>query len=404
MNTKTLAILSIAAVGAVVTAVAVIRSDRTRASSPAALTDASGKPTGLFSGLSGRINDVAAVTVKTSAAECTIEQADGQWRLKEKSGYPVDAGKVRTLLLSLTSLTNFEPRTNRPELHKTLGVEDVAAPAAAADSAVTSPGSLLLTLKDKSGQTIESVIVGNIKWGGGMGGASQGIYLRKPGDNQSYYADGKLEVPREPLTWVNNEFADIARDRVRSVTLVPRSEPDAGAITVARDQPGEGAFKVTNLPAGRELKDTGLPETLVAGLVRATFEDVAPASTIDFAASPGASVVIRTWDGLLVTAETADVSGRSWWRLSAAADPDPFKEGEGDAAKPKRTAEEVAKEVADLNARWQTWAFSPYSYKAAAFNKRLSDELKDAAPPPAAPDISAPAPTEPPPADAPPAP
>lgn len=391
MNTKTLAILSIAAIGAVVAAVAVIRSDRKSTASPAALTGAAGKPAGLFADLSGKIDDVATVTVKTSSAEANIEWVDGEWRLKEKSGYPVDAGKVRTLLLSLSALKGFEPKTNRPELHKTLGVDDVpAAPASEPDPASTGQGPLLLTLKDKTGQPVNAVIIGNTKWGGGgggMGGGAQGIYLRKPGDNQSYYAEGKLEVPREPLNWVTNEFANIGRDRVRSVTLTPKADAEGNTITVERPKPDEGAFTVTNVPEGRQLKDTSLPEALVGGLASATFEDVAPIATIDFAVG-GVTVVVRTWDGLIVTAETADITGKNWWRLSAAADPDPFKEGEGDAAKPRRTSEEVSKEVAELNAKWKDWAFAPYSYKATAFNKRLSTELKDPDAAPASPGIT----------------
>jgi len=416
MNTKTLTILALAAVAAVAAAVVVTRSDKTVAA-PGTIGAPSGGAGGapsLFPGLASRVEDVAAITVKSGQGESNIELTDGQWRLKEKADYPVDAAKVREVVLSLAALRNFQQRTTRADLFKSLGVDDVAATATpkvedpAADPAAQpqpeAPRSLLMTLKDKTGQPIASVIVGNTKFA--QSPAPQGIYLRKPGEPTSWYAEGKLEVPREPLTWVNNEFADIGRDRVRSVVVMPGGGvPESDRISVAREKPAEGAFVVQAIPEGKQLKDTSLSETVVAGLVKSAFEDVAKAETIDFAA-PAAAVDVRTWDGLVVHVDTVESAGRQWWKLTASADPDPFMEAATpppatDTAaappppqpvpaepKPKRTPEEVKKEVDELNARWTGWAFSPYSYKATAFSKKLSDELKDPAPPeplPAAP-------------------
>ena len=140
-------------------------------------------------------------------------------------------------------------------------------------------------------------------------------------------------------------------------------------------------FGAAGIPEGKELKTPGSQESIVSGLGYTTFEDVRKADAVDFAGAaggkPGPKVLFRTWDGLLVTVESAEVDGKTWWKLAAAADPEPFKEGEGDAAKPKRTAEEVTKEVGDLNARWSGWAYAPVQYKATAFKTRMSEQIKD---------------------------
>lgn len=395
MNSKNFTILAVVAAIAVVAAVIALRSDKTATGGRGDAGATSGKAgaSPVLGDLASKVNDVAGITVKAAGAETHVELVDGQWRVKEKASYPADAGKVRQVLFELVSLRDWSERTSRPDLYKTLGVEDVGMKA---DEAAATPKppeppaapdaegsrSLLLTLTDKSGAVLASTIVGNTKWG--QAGAD-GVYLRKPGNPVSYFASGKLDVPREPLTWVNNEFADIARDRVRSVTLTPHENAEADRIVVAKEKPGEGSFAVHNLPANKVLKEPGLPETLVAGLVKTAFEDISKIDAIDFSGTgvegqrgkPGASVDVRTWDGLIAHVETTQQNDRRWWKLTASADPDPFREGEGDAAKPKRTPEEVKKEVDELNAKWAGWALSPFSYKSSAFAKKLSDELKE---------------------------
>lgn len=394
MNTKNLTILAVVAAIAVVAAVVALRSDKTSESTAAPMVAPAGAKAAaspVLGDLASKANDVTGITVKTATGETHVELRDGQWRVKEKSDYPADKTKVRQMLFELVSLRDWSERTSRPDLYKSLGVEDIdTKPADAAAKPPATPQApeaeashaMQLTLTDKSGSTVASAIVGNTKWG--QSGAD-GVYLRKPGSPASYFASGKLDVPRDPLAWINNEFADIARDRVRSVTLTPRENAEADRIVVAGEKPGDGPFSVRNLPANKVLKEPGLPETLVSGLVKASFEDVSKADAIDFAGTgaegkagqPGASVDVRTWDGLIVHADTTKQNDRWWWRLTASADPDPYKEGEGDAAKPKRTADEVKKEVDELNAKWSGWAFSPFSYKAGAFAKKMSDEVKE---------------------------
>lgn len=405
MNSKNLTILAVAAAIAVVAAVVALRSNKAASDgdTPAA-TPAAGKPVAspVLGDLASRANDVTGITVKTAAGETHVDLVDGQWRVKERSGYPADPGKVRQTLFELVSLRDWSERTSRPDLYKAIGVEDVGTkPAPKAGDDAKPPASpeapeaaasqaMQLTLTDKSGAVVASAIVGNTKWG--QSGA-EGVYLRKPGNPVSYFASGKLDVPRDAQSWVNNEFADVARDRVRSVTVTPHENADADKIVVARAKPGEGSFAVENLPANKVLKEPGLPETLVSGLVKASFEDVNKANEIDFAGAgaegnagkPGATVDVRTWDGLIVHIDTTNQHDRWWWKLTASADPDPYKEGEGDAAKPKRTADEVKKEVDELNAKWGGWAFSPFTYKSAAFAKKLSEEVKEPEAKPVAP-------------------
>lgn len=387
MNSKTLVILAGVAVVAVGGAYVALRGDKPTVTEVGTGDETFKGP--LFPDLAGKVDQVAAITVKTASGESSIEKdAGGKWSSKERSGYPVDTAKVRELVLRMAELKDLKIRTSVPEKYAKLGVEDPglkpaaqAKPDADPMSAPAASQALLVTLKDSGGQAIASLIVGNTDWGGG-GGGSQGVYIRKSGDATSYRASGQLQVPREANQWIETQFADIKRDRVWSVVISP-PEGDAEKVTVLRDKP-DGVFAIQGIPEGKELKTPGSQESIVSGLGFTTFDDVRKADAVDFAGSaggkPGSKVLLRTWDGLLVNLESTEVEGKTWWKLAAAADPEPFKEGEGDAAKPKRTAEEVNKEVGDLNAKWSGWAYAPVQYKATAFKTKMSEQIKDKAP------------------------
>lgn len=386
MNSKTLAILAGVAVAAVGVAYIALRGDKPTVTEidPGSSDEVFKGP--LFPDLSAKVDQVSTITVKTSTGEATVEKdGAGKWSSKDRSGYPVDAAKVRDLVLRMASLKDLKVRTSVPGKYAKLGVEDPGSKPATDPKPVADPMSapaasqaLLVTLKDSGGQSLAALIVGNTDWGGG-GVGGQGVYIRKSGDSTSYRASGQLQVPREANQWIDAQFADIKRDRVWSVAISP-PEGDAEKVTVLRDKP-DGAFAVQGIPEGKELKTPGSQESIVSGLGYTTFEDVRKADAIDFAGSaggkPGAKVLFRTWDGLLVTVESTEVDGKTWWKLAAAADPDPFKDGEGDAAKPRRTVEEVTKEVGDLNAKWSGWAYAPVPYKATAFKTRMSEQIKD---------------------------
>lgn len=386
MNSKTLAILAGVAVVAVGVAYIALRGDKPTVTEidPASSDELFKGP--LFPDLSAKVDQVSTITVKTASGEANVEKdAAGKWSSKDRSGYPVDAAKVRDLVLRMASLKDLKVRTSVPDKYAKLGVEDPgskppAEPKPDADPMSAPPASqaLLVTLKDSGGQSLASLIVGNTDWGGG-GGGNQGVYIRKSGDATSYRASGQLQVPRDANQWIDTQFADIKRDRVWSVVISP-PEGDAEKVTVLRDKP-DGVFAIQGIPEGKELKTPGSQESIVSGLGYTTFEDVRRADAVDFAGAaggkPGAKVLFRTWDGLLVTVESTEVDGKTWWKLAAAADPEPFKEGEGDAAKPKRTTEDVAKEVGDLNAKWSGWAYAPVQYKATAFKTKFSDQIKD---------------------------
>jgi len=133
-------------------------------------------------------------------------------------------------------------------------------------------------------------------------------------------------------------------------------------------------------------------------------EDVAPASEVDFSTGTGPIARFQTFDGLVVTVTTKDQDGNSYASFAASYEAPPAAAtetpaappAEGEAATPPPTAtksaEQVTKEAAELNARLSKWAYVISAYSRSQLGKKLGELVKDKAPPPDAtmPDGSAP--------------
>ena len=420
MNTKTHSILGILVVVGIAGA---YFATRPAASESSEAASGSGAP--LFPDLVSKADAVSTIIVKRAATQITINKDGETWRVAEKAGYPAKPDAVRALLIGLSQLKLEEPKTQRPEQYSKLGVDDpVAPPPDSADKNV--PQSSLITLKDSTGKEIAAVILGNPKYGGQgvVGSGSSGVYVRKPGDKQSWLAMGTVELQREPIGWLESTFADIKRERIKSVVV---SHPIGGTVTVSRDKQAD-PFIVKDIPAGRELKDPGIGEGIAATLTGMTFQDVAAPSAMEASAGsdlkPGPTVTLRTFDGLVITATSITKDAKAWWRMAASADeailatlpptaaaasattadgskPDaPATPPSAPAtlatpeSPPVGTAIAIKKEVADLNARWSPYAFAPADWKVKSVNTPIADMLKEPSPavsaPPAAPGVGAP--------------
>lgn len=388
MNSKAVVILGLLAAVGVVGAVVVSRSN-----APEKAEIGEGQRRGAFiPSLSSRANDVAKIVITRATQTLTIADTDGSWRVVEKGNYPAKIETVRALVVGLAELREIEPKTTRPEQFAKLGVQDPVAPQpGAADADV--PQSSLVTLSDKDGKPITSIIIGNTK-----PGMSPEVYARRAGENQSWLLSGRVDLPREATGWMDAKFADIKRERVKSVSI---THADGSSVVVSRAQQAD-PFVLQGIPAGKELKDAGAPESIGSVLGTLTFQDVAALSTLDPTAptgddKPGPSIEIRTFDGLVVTIKSVTHVGRTWWKLSAAADDavlaslPPTQPAPADATKPDApptpdkpaamTQEAIRAEIAKLNTAWAAHSFAPADWKVRTLNSTMAELVKDPAPP-----------------------
>ncbi len=377
----------------------------------------------LLTELKDKVNDVASITVKRPGAEFTMKRTGDTWGLQEKGGYPVQLEQVKGAVVGLSQLRSPEPRTTNPALYEKIGVQDPGAKAPDPPPPPTSPDEpppqqpaqpTLVTLKNDKGDVLASVIVGTQKWGN-----PPSVYVRKAGETQSWLAEGKVEVPTDIMQWVERQVLNIGRERIKSVTV---THSDGTTLEASREKSTDANFLVKGIPPGRELTAPTAAESIATGIQYLYVDDVAPAAEVDFnaaaptpppasadgttppaqppSATPLTTATYRTFDGLVITVQSAKKNDKNWLKIGVAFDeqtnaannaPAPATPtATGDPAAPEKkdepaksagkSAEEVKKEVTELTDKLSKWAFAVPDYKAKAFVTRIDDLLKPAAP------------------------
>lgn len=339
----------------------------------------------LFPDLGEHINDVTELRVEKDGQVLTLKKEGGQWKLADRGGYPAQFEKVKDLAMGLANLEVEETKTAKKENHKTLGVEwPTPAPAEGAEREESDAG--LVTLKDAGGKELASVVLGRTEYRG----SKPKVYARRASEDQVY-----LCAPRAPIgvmastkDWIDSKFLELANDRVQDVTI---EHADGERVEVARSATNHTQFKVQGLAPGQNERYEGVATPLAQALGNGlTLDDVRPVAEVDFTTEPVAKTRYRCVDGLELVLESAKFEDKTWVRATASyvpppepAEPEPPADdavGEGDQAEPKPEKKDVAKEVADLNARLAPWAYQVPQYRVDALTRRLSDLLAVPAP------------------------
>ncbi|MBL0927838.1 MAG: DUF4340 domain-containing protein [Phycisphaerales bacterium] len=368
MSSRQLIIVGIVAAAAIAGAIVAVNSANQRTTpftpgvpGPAGSAGArQGEP--FLQGLAARTADVVTVRFQRQDAKFSARLADGRWVIPEKGNFPALDTSVRAVVVGMATLSEAEPLTSRPERYDELGVGDPTGPQANPRSGT------LITLLDKADQPIAALIVGNLRPAGASAGG-EGVYVRRPGESQSFAVRGSLNPPKEPVALADASFVNIGRDRLRTYTIT-HPPADAAAtpptsIEFRRAAATDTGFTLQNIPAGRTISTPGAGEGLATLLSVTSFQDVAPVASIfdgSPEAKPGPSAVYQAFDGLIVRLDTVARAGKQWWRLRAEVEPEIVGPLQNPPAETKPRAE-VEKEAADLNARWSPWAYAPFDFK-----------------------------------------
>jgi hypothetical protein len=313
-----------------------------------------------FPGIAPKLAAATRVEIKRTGEDVVLERHGNVWGVADDSGYPAQPGKVHGVLAGIAELRLVEPRTADPAQYNRLGVEDPDQPKT--DSA-------LVKVADATGAPIATLIVGHRRASGGPDLPEQ-VFVRRPGDAQSWLAEGKLPIDGDALMWLDRDIVNIDHTKVASVAVDRAKEH----IELVRD----GDKLTMKQPA----QHPELDATKVADVARAleflNFLRVEPAAKM-----PGSELgrsTFTTTDGLALNV-TVNQSGNEIWARFAAA-------GDGAA---KANAERLQKKLAD-------WAYELGGWKEKALVPAM-DDLK--VPPPAAsPPVAAAVPAAPKPAPA----
>ena len=304
-------------------------------------------PQAYFPGLAAKLGEVTRIHIesrKSGAFDVTFAPTKG-WVLPGRSNYPASFEEVRKTLVGLAALQTIEPKTARPDW---LHYVDLDAPPMG--------GGVLMSLSDDKGRVLAALIVGKSE---DIGDASEsvGLFVRKPGETQSWLVSSPFAPHASPSGWLKKNIVDVDRARVQEVEVRPLSGP---AYTVRRDKPSDTGFALAPMPRGRELAAPGGPDGVASALADFSFDDIQPAGNLDFD-NQASRTVTRTFDGLIVGVDVVKQGPDYWARVFAGAAP-----GKPDAAK----------EARGINASAQGWAYRLPAAKGAQFMITLDGLLK----------------------------
>jgi Domain of unknown function (DUF4340) len=289
-----------------------------------------------------KLGDATRVTLIHGTSKTTLLRQNGRWVVEEKDDYPADQTKVAQAVRGLADLRYVEPKTRKPDLYPRLQVEDPGKKDAK---------STLVTVSDQKGTLLGEIIAGK-RQVDLLGGGSDGLYVRKPGDAQSWLARGTLDLPEDGTEWLDRGILDVPREKVKEMVL---TQPDGSRLDIAHDKP-EAPLALKDAPANTKLKsDTALVEPTTA-LASLTLGDVRPATALPFPEAGVSHAEITTFDNVVFKIALLDKDGKSWARIEVSG-------GSGQAAK----------DAEALAAKLKPWVFAIPDYKANALRTKLSD-------------------------------
>jgi hypothetical protein len=295
-----------------------------------------------FPALAAKLGDVASVTVSRNGTTMTLIRDGDSWLVAEKGNYPANAAKISQIVRAMADLTLVEPKTQKPDLYPRLEVED--------------PGngkSALVAVKDKSGGDLAEAIVGKRRYDR-LGSGNDGVYLRKPGEAQTWLARGTLDPSGDPASWLDRQIIDISEKKIAKVTL---TQPDGTKLVISRGAP-DASFAVKDAPADAKFKSESTTSGPATALETLDLDDVRPAGELPVPDKAVVTASFTTFDGLTLDLRLLERDKTNWIAISAA--------GSG-------SAEAEAKKVED---KVSHWAYAIPAYKANLLKTKLADLLE----------------------------
>ena len=298
----------------------------------------------MFPDLAPKLRDAERVEITHQGKTMAIAKHGDTWGLVDRGGYVVQPSKLRGMLTGLTELRLVEQRTTDPEQFNRLGLEDPNGKTGTSN---------LLRLLDASGKPIVALVVGHRRVRT-QGNVPEQVYVRRPDENQTWLAEGSLQVDADPQLWLERDIMNIDHARIAGVAVTHGDE----TLELARD----GQKLAMKAPAEHPPLDEYKVDDVDRGLELLNFQDVQ--TDKEPVGDKIGQSVYTTSDGLAVTATVFKGEKDIWARFAA-------------------TGSEKTKDEADrLNARLAGWTYQLGAWKQKALVPSF-DDLK--APEPAKP-------------------
>ncbi len=253
-----------------------------------------------FPGLAASLAKAEKIEISKEGKTLTIAQRGPIWTVSDQQDYAARAEKLRGLLTGLTELRLREPRTSDPALFARLGLDDPSKPGAA--------GTLLRVL-DGAGKPIVELIIGTKR--ARPSGGGEEIYVRKPGETQTWLADGKIEAEADGNQWIDRQIANLEFKEIAAAIVTNR---DGERLEFAlRD----GKTVLVSPAAPAPIEQAKLDDIFRAFEFLSFSENK---KSVDLPGNATGFSDFTTKDGLALHAEVAQEGNDVWARFSAKGD------------------------------------------------------------------------------------
>lgn len=262
------------------------------------------------------INDVASVTIKSSAGELNLFKKGETWLVKERYEYPANFVEIGDLLRKLWELKAVQSLK--------VGASQLGRLELLPPDKGTNAGTLL-ELKDAGGKVVKSVLLGkkHIKHSSGeqspMGGGGDwpdGRYLLAGGANQdvSIVADPLTNVEPKPETWINKDF--FKAEKIKSVSV---THTNAASSWKVYRETENGELKLSDSKEGEKFDAS---KASAAGNLFSypSFTDVvSPQATAETTGmNQAVTAVVETFDGFTYQVKIGGKTGEENYHFQVA--------------------------------------------------------------------------------------
>jgi hypothetical protein len=258
------------------------------------------------------LNDVEQVIIKQPKAELRLAKKDDIWVVKERGDYPANFSNLSELLRKFWELKITKP------------VRTAASRLSTLDLVPPDKGSgTLIEFKDKSGKTLNSVILGakSMKQPSGdssFGGGAwpDGRYLMVGSDVQSValVTEPFSNVEAKPEEWLNKDWFKV--EKLKSISVTTTNATNNWKLTRESES---GEWKLADAKAGEQL-DTSKSSSVTSALSYPSFNDLATNSASESTGiDKGVVARLETFDGFLYTAKVGSKTGEDNYFFQIAA-------------------------------------------------------------------------------------
>jgi len=300
----------------------------------------------LFASLETQADATSQIALQQGEAKLTFKKsADGKdWSLVERSGYPVDAKKLRELVIKLGETELIEKKTSNKDLYGQLDLGDPKAKGADAK---------LVRLSDAKNKTIAEVVIGKERREA-FGSGKAGTYVRTPGAAQTWLAKVELNASMDVVDWVQPTFFRLDEQKIASISV---KEGEAAIYRIERGEKKKdeklAAFEFADVPEGKKTKQNVRIDDFLKGLRTLEMKDVRAAKDAD--KKPDMTAEVTLSDGAKYKVGMKREDKKRWMTVSVLAN------GKDEAA---------AKAVAEAT---KGWAFEIPEWRAAQAFKKADD-------------------------------